>query len=256
MKNALSRRTTLIAAAAALASAPWAALANSPQKLPVMQVWKDPNCGCCNDWVEILRKAGFEIQTFDTGNTAVRQRLGLPTKFASCHTALIDGYVIEGHVNVSEIQRLLRERPKALGLAVPGMPVGSPGMDGPEYGNRRDPYDVLLVQKDGSSRSYQSYFKNVTQAPREGFMKTQHSTTAAGATLPWAEAVVRRIDTATGKISLKHGEIKNLDMPPMSMVFQVPDTSQLAGLKVGDAVRFTADQINGAYTVIRIERQP
>jgi Cu/Ag efflux protein CusF len=256
MKNALSRRTTLIAAAAALASAPWAALANSPQKLPVMQVWKDPNCGCCNDWVEILRKAGFEIQTFDTGNTAVRQRLGLPTKFASCHTALIDGYVIEGHVNVSEIQRLLRERPKALGLAVPGMPVGSPGMDGPEYGNRRDPYDVLLVQKDGSSRSYQSYFKNVTQAPREGFMKTQHSTTAAGATLPWAEAVVRRIDTATGKISLKHGEIKNLDMPPMSMVFQVPDTSQLSGLKVGDAVRFTADQINGAYTVIRIERQP
>ena len=256
MKNALSRRTTLIAAAAALASAPWAALANSPKKLPVMQVWKDPNCGCCNDWVEILRKAGFEIQTFDTGNTAVRQRLGLPTKFASCHTALIDGYVIEGHVNVSEIQRLLRERPKALGLAVPGMPVGSPGMDGPEYGNRRDPYHVLLVQKDGSSRSYQSYFKNVTQAPREGFMKTQHSTTAAGATLPWAEAVVRRIDTATGKISLKHGEIKNLDMPPMSMVFQVPDTSQLSGLKVGDAVRFTADQINGAYTVIRIERRP
>jgi Cu/Ag efflux protein CusF len=141
-------------------------------------------------------------------------------------------------------------------LAVPGMPVGSPGMDGPEYGNRRDPYDVLLVQKDGSSRSYQSYFKNVTQAPREGFMKTQHSTTAPGATLPWAEAVVRRIDTATGKISLKHGEIKNLDMPPMSMVFQVPDTSQLSGLKVGDAVRFTADQINGAYTVIRIERRP
>ena len=256
MKNALSRRTTLIAAAAALTSAPWVALANSPKKLPVMQVWKDPNCGCCNDWVEILRKAGFEIQTFDTGNTAVRQRLGMPTKFASCHTALIDGYVIEGHVNVSEIQRLLRERPKALGLAVPGMPVGSPGMDGPEYGNRRDSYDVLLVQKDGSSRSYQSYFKNVTQAPREGFMKTQHSTGAVGAALPWAQAEVRRIDTAAGKISLKHGEIKNLDMSPMSMVFQVPDTSQLTGLKVGDSVRFTADQINGAYTVIRIERQP
>jgi Cu/Ag efflux protein CusF len=186
----------------------------------------------------------------------MRQRLGLPTKFASCHTALIDGYVIEGHVNVSEIQRLLRERPKALGLAVPGMPVGSPGMDGPAYGNRRDPYDVLLVQKDGSSRSYQSYFKNVTQAPREGFMKTQHSTGAVGAALPWAQAEVRRIDTAAGKISLKHGEIKNLDMPPMSMVFQVPDTSQLAGLKVGDSVRFTAEQINGAYTVTRIERQP
>jgi Cu/Ag efflux protein CusF len=139
---------------------------------------------------------------------------------------------------------------------VPGMPVGSPGMDGPEYGNRRDPYDVLLVQKDGSSRSYQSYFKNVTQSPREGFIKTQHSTGAVGAALPWAEAEIRRIDTAAGKISLKHGEIKNLDMPPMSMVFQVPDTSQLTGLKVGDAVRFKADQINGAYTVIRIERRP
>ncbi|MDP4621339.1 MAG: copper-binding protein [Hydrogenophaga sp.] len=92
-------------------------------------------------------------------------------------------------------------------------------------------------------------------------MKTQHSGhgsaggTAATA-LPWAEAEIRRIDTAAGKISLKHGEIKNLDMPPMSMVFQVPDNSQLAGLKVGDAVRFTADQINGAYTVIRIERRP
>lgn len=256
MNTTLTRRTTLIAAAAAWASAPWAALANSPQPWPVMQVWKDPNCGCCKDWVEILRKAGFQVQTFDTGNTAMRQRLGLPTKFASCHTALIDGYVIEGHVNVSEIQRLLRERPKALGLAVPGMPVGSPGMDGPEYGNRRDPYDVLLVQKDGSSRSYQSYFKNVTQAPREGFMKTQHNTSAAAAALPWTDAEIRRIDTAAGKVSLKHGEIKNLDMPPMSMVFQVPDTSQLAGLKVGDAVRFTADQVNGAYTVIRIERRP
>lgn len=256
MKNTLSRRTTLLAAAAALASSPWAALASSHNKLPVMQVWKDPNCGCCNDWVDIVRKAGFEVKTYDTGNTAVRQRLGLPTKFASCHTALIDGYVIEGHVNVAEIQRLLIQRPKALGLAVPGMPVGSPGMDGPEYGNRRDPYDVLLVQKDGSSEAYKSYFKTAGQTQRDGFVKTQYNTSAAGAALPWSEAVIRRIDTATGKVSLRHGEIKNLDMPPMSMVFQVPDTSQLSGLKVGDAVRFTADQINGAYTVIRIERQP
>ena len=87
-------------------------------------------------------------------------------------------------------------------------------------------------------------------------MKTQLSTGSVGVALPWAQAEVRRIDTASGKISLKHGEIKNLDMPPMSMVFQVPDTSQLTGLKVGDSVRFTAEQINGAYTVIRIERQP
>ena len=82
MSTTLSRRTTLIAAAAALASAPWASLANNPQKLPVMQVWKDPNCGCCKDWVEILRKAGFEIQTFDTGNTAMRTMGQRPMKMA------------------------------------------------------------------------------------------------------------------------------------------------------------------------------
>lgn len=127
--------------------------------LPPMQVWKDPDCGCCNDWVAYLRADGFVVQIHDTGNTAVRQRLKMPQAYASCHTALIGGYAVEGHVNAREIRRLLRERPQAIGLAVPRMPVGSPGMDGPVYGGRRDPYDVLLVQTDGSSRVYQSYFK-------------------------------------------------------------------------------------------------
>ena len=225
------------------------------QSLPLVEVWKDPNCGCCQLWVEHLQASGFKVEVRDVGNTAARKRLGMPEKLGSCHTATVGGYVIEGHVPAADIHRLLKTRPVALGLSVPGMPIGSPGMDGPEYKGRKDAYDVLLVQKDGSSRVYQSYFKPVGQSPREGFMNTQHSTGAA-ATLPWAEAEVRRIDTAAGKISLKHGEIKNLDMPPMSMVFQVPDTSQLAGLKVGDSVRFTADQINGAYTVVRIERRP
>lgn len=130
--------------------------------LPPMQVWKDPDCGCCNDWVAYLREDGFLVQTHDTGNTAVRQRLKMPQAYASCHTALIGGYVIEGHVNAREIRRLLRERPAAIGLAVPRMPVGSPGMDGPVYGNRRDPYDVLLVQTNGSSRVYQAYFKDAS----------------------------------------------------------------------------------------------
>lgn len=157
------QRRTLLTTAAALAAAtalPVLAQAPSANTLPVMQVWKDPNCGCCNDWVEYLRRDGFRVQTFDTGNTAMRQRLGLPVKYGSCHTALIGGYVIEGHVNASEIRRILTEKPEAIGLAVPGMPVGSPGMDGPEYGGRRDPYDVLLVLRDGSSRAYQSYFKS------------------------------------------------------------------------------------------------
>ena len=150
---------------AAAASLPaWAQVATgataTKEALPVLQVWKDPSCGCCKDWVSYLERDGFRVQVFETGNTAVRKRLGLPTTFASCHTGLIGGYVIEGHVNAREIRRLLKEKPKALGLAVPGMPVGSPGMDGPEYGSRRDPYDVVLVNHDGSSRVYQSYFRS------------------------------------------------------------------------------------------------
>ncbi|MCY1372943.1 hypothetical protein D9M69_601840 [compost metagenome] len=89
----------------------------------------------------------------------MRKRLGLPDKYASCHTALIGGYVVEGHVNAREIRRLLAEKPKAIGLSVPGMPVGSPGMDGAVYGGRKDPYDVVLVLPDGSGRVYQSYFR-------------------------------------------------------------------------------------------------
>lgn len=158
----LSRRR-LLRAATALPLAGLAGLAlaqNTPTTLPVLQVWKDPNCGCCQDWVDYLKADGFVVQVFDTGNSAVRRRLGLPDRYGSCHTGLIGGYVIEGHVNAREIRRLLAEKPQAIGLAVPGMPVGSPGMDGPVYGDRRDPYDVVLVLKDGSSRVYQSYFRS------------------------------------------------------------------------------------------------
>lgn len=135
------------------------ATAANTGNLPVMEVWKDPNCGCCADWIQRLARDGFQFRVHDIGNTQVRKRLGLPLKYGSCHTALIAGYVIEGHVNPRDIRRLLVERPKAIGLAVPGMPVGSPGMDGPAYGQRKDPYDVLLVLPDGGSRVYQSYHR-------------------------------------------------------------------------------------------------
>lgn len=125
--------------------------------LPPMQVWKSPSCGCCKDWIALLQRDGFKVQVFDEGNNAMRAKLGLAQRFGSCHTARIGPYVVEGHVPAREIRRLLAERPDALGLAVPGMPVGSPGMDGPEYGGQRDPYDVLLVQRDGSSRVFASY---------------------------------------------------------------------------------------------------
>ena len=158
----MQRRSLLLTAPALLAAAtlpPWAAQP-SAQALPVLQVWKDPNCGCCKDWISYLQRDGFQVQVFETGNTAVRKRLGLPEKYGSCHTALIAGYVVEGHVNAREIRRLLAEKPKAIGISVPGMPVGSPGMDGPEYGGRQDPYDVVLVLPDGSARVYQSYFRS------------------------------------------------------------------------------------------------
>ena len=91
------------------------------------------------------------------GNDEMRKKLGMPIQFGSCHTALIGGYAIEGHVPAKEIKRLLVEKPKAIGLAVPAMPIGSPGMDGPEYGGRKDPYDVLLIGLNGKSTVYQSY---------------------------------------------------------------------------------------------------
>ncbi len=97
------------------------------------------------------------MQVFDIGNNQMRARLGMPQQFGSCHTARVAGYVVEGHVPAREIRRVLQERPSALGLAVPAMPIGSPGMDGPEYGDRRDPYDVLLVSRSGASSVYQSY---------------------------------------------------------------------------------------------------
>jgi hypothetical protein len=146
-------------ALALLAYLPNWALAQSvvPKSGPMVQVWKDPNCGCCKDWMVHLETNGFRTQTFDTGNTAMRERLGMPQKLGSCHTALVAGYVIEGHVPAREIQRLLKDKPQALGLTVPRMPVGSPGMDGPEYGGRKDPYDVLLVAKDGTTTVFQRY---------------------------------------------------------------------------------------------------
>ena len=124
---------------------------------PVVEVWKDPSCGCCKDWITHMEQSGFELRVHDSGNAAARARFGMPVKFGSCHTARIGGYTIEGHVPAREVQRLFQEKPHAVGLAVSGMVVGSPGMDGPAYGQRKDPYDVILVKADGSSIVYQSY---------------------------------------------------------------------------------------------------
>lgn len=147
------RRRLLAAASAGLLAAHLPARAAAG----FAEVWKDPNCGCCKDWVAHLQASGFKVKINETGNTAIRAKLGVAEKYGSCHTALVGGYAIEGHVPAREIKRLLRDKPAAVGLSVPGMPVGSPGMDGKIYGDRQDPYQVWLLAKDGSATVFQSY---------------------------------------------------------------------------------------------------
>lgn len=152
--NASLRR--LLTALAALCVLPAARAALGP---PIaIEVWKSPTCGCCKDWIAYLEANGFRATVHDDGNTDMRKRLGVDIRYGSCHTALVGGYAIEGHVPAREIQRLLKERPRAVGLAVPAMPLGSPGMDGPEYGGRKDAYDVFLLRVDGGGATvYQAY---------------------------------------------------------------------------------------------------
>nr|WP_226925957.1 DUF411 domain-containing protein [Fluviibacterium sp. MJW13] len=135
-------------------TAPFAAFA---QDAPAVQVLKDPNCGCCQVWVDILRQEGFRVTVErSSGTLLIRYKLdnGIPQDMISCHTARVKGYLIEGHVPVADIRRLLEERPDAVGLAVPGMPYGSPGM-GPE--EQREAYDVFLIRRDGSTEVFTSY---------------------------------------------------------------------------------------------------
>ena len=148
MKN--SRRSFLAAAALGAFAIRSSFAADATQ----VEVWKDPSCGCCGEWVSYLRKAGFAVTVRDKGNTAARARASIDVKYGSCHTAFVDGYALEGHVPVREIRRLLKERPDAIGLAVPGMVIGSPGM---EQGGQVDPYKVLLLLRDGTARDYASY---------------------------------------------------------------------------------------------------
>jgi hypothetical protein len=122
---------------------------------PEVVVYKSATCGCCNSWVEHLRARGFRVTTHDVPDLAeVRRRLNVPERFASCHTAKVDRYVVEGHVPAREIERLLAMRPRMDGLAVPGMPIGSPGM---EHGPRRDPYDVVAFNAAGESSAFATY---------------------------------------------------------------------------------------------------
>lgn len=121
----------------------------------VIQVYKSPTCGCCKNWVDHVRAAGFEPEVFDLSESelqARKTRLGVGPKLASCHTAIVNGYVVEGHVPAADIQRMLREKPAIAGIAAPGMPVGSPGMEVP--GGRKDAYDVVAFTRSGTTRVF------------------------------------------------------------------------------------------------------
>ena len=122
-----------------------------------VSVWKSPTCNCCNKWIQHLSDNGFIVKSYNSGNSTVRQKFGIDNNLGSCHTAFVGGYVIEGHVPARDIKNLLKIKPNAIGLAVPGMPVGSPGMDGPEYGDRTDNFDVILINKDQSLEVFNSY---------------------------------------------------------------------------------------------------
>lgn len=148
-----TRRAALLGLAALALSRP--ALAATPAT--AMTVYKDPDCGCCGAWVDIVRKAGFDVTVNDLAPDALQSRKaqsGIAPEMASCHTALVEGYVIEGHVPPADIRRLLDERPDAIGLSVPGMPYGSPGM-GPE--TEREAYAVHLVRRDGTTEIFATY---------------------------------------------------------------------------------------------------
>lgn len=150
----LTRRAIMASAASFAATAPTAGLSRSS---PAIHVLKDPNCGCCTAWIEILKEDGFTVTTERSfGTLLIRHKLenGIPQDMTSCHTGEIEGYMIEGHVPTADIRRLLSERPDAVGLAVPGMPYGSPGM-GPE--DEREAYDVLLILRDGGTKVFSSY---------------------------------------------------------------------------------------------------
>ncbi|WP_353152432.1 DUF411 domain-containing protein [Herminiimonas fonticola] len=148
------QRRTLLRAAIALGAIPAIGFAKTSQ--PVIEVYKTPTCGCCTDWLDHLRANGFKVNAHNVQDTApYRAKFGVPASFGSCHTGMVGGYALEGHVPASDIKRLLAEKPKAAGLAVPGMPMGSPGMEVP--GQPADAYDVLLFQANGKYKVYRHY---------------------------------------------------------------------------------------------------
>lgn len=144
IRTNMTRRGAMLGLAGAAAAYAIPALAEGPAKV---LVHRSPTCGCCGKWADALRAAGFDVTVVNESDMApVKTRLGVPSDLSSCHTAEIGGYAVEGHVPVDAIQRLLRDKPKAAGIAAPGMPMGSPGM---EMGAEKDEYEIVLFGPEG-----------------------------------------------------------------------------------------------------------
>lgn len=133
----------------------WGPRSEAAADLPTVTVYKSPTCGCCGDWVSHLENEGFPVKVESRANVRpVKQQVGLPEDLAACHTAIVNDYVVEGHVPADEIKRLLRETPDLRGISVPGMPIGSPGM---ERGDRVEPYSVIGFTADGDTTVVATY---------------------------------------------------------------------------------------------------
>ena len=138
-----SLRLTIAAVALVISSAANAA---------ALTVYKSASCGCCGKWVEHVEKHGFTVKVVNVDDVkAVKTKAGIPDKLASCHTSLVGGYVVEGHVPAADIKKLLAQKPKAKGIAVAGMPMGAPGM---EHGDHRQPFETVLIKADGSTTTF------------------------------------------------------------------------------------------------------
>jgi hypothetical protein len=150
MKSLKTLLAALLLAGSAAAQAATPNTSPVPRDLPLVTVHKSPYCGCCVKWIEHMQAAGFEVEVVNTDDmTPVKQRVGIPPGKGSCHTAEVGGYFVEGHVPADDVKRLLAEKPAARGIVVPGMPIGSPGMESPD--GRVQAYDVQLIDKEGMS---------------------------------------------------------------------------------------------------------
>ena len=148
-------RNIMIAVAVATLASLGLVAAKQRQAGPLVEVFKTPTCGCCSKWVEHMRASGFNVRTTDMNDVSeIKRTRGVPDQLQSCHTAVVNGYVLEGHVPAADVQRLLKDRPAVVGVAVPGMPIGSPGM---EVGSTVQPFNVMTFDKQGQSTVFASH---------------------------------------------------------------------------------------------------